>query len=96
MRRLLSWKFVNVICLARYAGRERVVHIGLEDLDMSRRLYVSLAIAAVIVGTAQAQQPPAPAPQAGRGAAPRVTRPALFFSEQWKQTPANDEHPMTQ
>ena len=30
------------------------------------------------------------------GAAPRVTRPALFFSEQWKQTPANDEHPVTQ
>jgi len=63
---------------------------------MQRRLYVSLAIAAVIVGTAHAQQPPAPAPQAGRGAAPRVTRPALFFSEQWKQTPANDEHPVTQ
>jgi len=65
---------------------------------MSRRLYVSLAIAfAAIVGTAHAQQPPAPAPQAGRGAAaPRVTRPALFFSEQWKQTPANDEHPVTQ
>jgi len=63
---------------------------------MSRRLYVSLAIAALIVGTAHAQQPPAPAPQAGRGAAPRVTRPALFFSEQWKQTPANDEHPVTQ
>src|SRR6186713_864378 len=63
---------------------------------MSRRLYVSLAIAAVIVGTAHAQQPPAPAPQAGRGAAPRVTRPALFFSEDWRQTPANDEHPVTQ
>jgi len=65
---------------------------------MSRRLYVSLAIAfAAIVGTAHAQQPPAPAPQAGRGAAaPRVTRPALFFSELWKQTPANDEHPVTQ
>ena len=64
---------------------------------MSRRLYVSLAIAVTIVGTTYAQQPPAPAPQAGRGAAPaRVTRPALFLSEQWKQTPANDEHPVTQ
>jgi hypothetical protein len=64
---------------------------------MSRRLYVSLAIAMAIVGTTYAQQPPTPAPQAGRGAAAaRVTRPALFFSEQWKQTPANDEHPVTQ
>jgi hypothetical protein len=63
---------------------------------MSRRLYVSLAIAVAIVGTTYAQQSPSPAPQAGRGAAARVTRPALFFSEQWKQTPANDEHPVTQ
>jgi len=63
---------------------------------MSRRLYASLAIAAAITCSASAQQPASPAPQAGRGAAPRVTRPALFFSEEWKQTPANDEHPVTQ
>ena len=62
---------------------------------MSRRLYVSLAIAVAVAGTTYAQQ--APTPQAGRGAAAaRVTRPPLFFSEQWKQTPANDEHPVTQ
>ena len=46
--------------------------------------------------TARRPTAPVPAPQAGRGAAPRVTRPALFFSEEWKQTPANDEHPVTQ
>ena len=64
---------------------------------MPRRLYVSLAITVTLAGTAYAQQTPAAAPQAGRGAAaPRVTRPALFFSEVWKQTPANDEHPVTQ
>jgi hypothetical protein len=37
-----------------------------------------------------------PAPPAGRGAAPRATRPPLFFKEEWRQTPANDEHPVTQ
>jgi hypothetical protein len=63
---------------------------------MSRRLYVSLAIAAAITCSVNAQQPQTPAPQAGRGAAARVTRPPLFFSEEWRQTPANDEHPVTQ
>src|SRR5437867_1001327 len=38
-----------------------------------------------------AQQPP----QGQRGAAPaRVTRPPLFFKEEWKQTPAGGEHPV--
>jgi hypothetical protein len=63
---------------------------------MSRRLYVTLAIVAAIICSVDAQQPQTPAPQAGRGAAPRVTRPPLFFSEEWRQTPANDEHPVTQ
>ncbi|HZM91819.1 MAG TPA: hypothetical protein VFB92_00285 [Vicinamibacterales bacterium] len=63
---------------------------------MSRRLYVSLAIVAAIICSVNAQQPQTPAPQAGRGAAARVTRPPLFFSEEWRQTPANDEHPVTQ
>jgi hypothetical protein len=40
-------------------------------------------------------QTPAP-PPAGRGAAPRATRPPLFLKEEWRQTPANDEHPVTQ
>jgi len=45
---------------------------------------------------ARAQAPAAP-PAGGRGAAPaRVTRPALFFKEDWRQTPANNEHPVTQ
>jgi hypothetical protein len=63
---------------------------------MSRRLYVTLAIAAAITCGVNAQQPQTPAPQAGRGTAARVTRPPLFFSEEWRQTPANDEHPVTQ
>ena len=34
-------------------------------------------------------------PGRGRGAAPpRVTRPPLFFREEWKQTPAGGEHPV--
>ena len=65
------------------------------------------ALAAVVVLSAdasmQAQQPPAGraggaagaragGPAGGRGAG----RPALFFKDEWKQTPANDEHPLTQ
>src|SRR5439155_26351910 len=41
--------------------------------------------------------PTAAAQDAGRGrgaAAPRVTRPPLFFREEWKQTPAGGEHPV--
>jgi len=63
---------------------------------MSRVLYASSIVAVVFACTLDAQQPQTPAPQAGRGAAARVTRPPLFFSEEWKQTPANDEHPVTQ
>jgi hypothetical protein len=34
-------------------------------------------------------------PARGRGAAaPRVTRPPLFFREEWKQTAAGGEHPV--
>jgi hypothetical protein len=63
---------------------------------MSRALYASLAFVVALACTIDAQQPASSGPQAGRGAAPRVTRPPLFFSEEWKQTPANDEHPVTQ
>jgi len=62
---------------------------------------------AVFYAAANAQQAPAPAGRQG-GAAPagarqggapgggRATRPPLFLKEEWKQTPANDEHPVTQ
>jgi len=63
---------------------------------MSRGLFSSLAMAAALACSVSAQQPASPALQAGRGAAPRVTRPPLFFAEEWKQTPAGDEHPVTQ
>src|SRR4029453_2321020 len=51
---------------------------------------------AVVWGTsAPAQQPAAPAAQGGgRGAGARVTRPPLFFKEEWKQTTAGGEHPI--
>jgi hypothetical protein len=61
---------------------------------MVRRIVDLIALVAVLTATAYAQQPAAP--QGGRGAAPRVTRPPLFFKEEWQQTPANDEHPVTQ
>jgi hypothetical protein len=62
---------------------------------MSRLLFIT-TFAAVLTCSVHAQQPATPAPQAGRGAAARVTRPPVFFSEEWKQTPAGDEHPVTQ
>ena len=62
---------------------------------MSRLLFI-IALAAVLTCSAHAQQPSSPAPQAGRGAAARVTRPPLFFKEEWKQTPAGGEHAVTQ
>ena len=63
---------------------------------MSRGLYASSIVAVLFACTVTAQQAQTPAPPGGRGAAARVTRPPLFFSEEWKQTPANDEHPVTQ
>jgi hypothetical protein len=50
---------------------------------MKIRLLVTTISLLAIGGTALAQQPAAPA--GGRGAA-RVTRPPLFFKEEWKQT----------
>lgn len=68
-----------------------------------------IVIAVVLFyAVANAQQPPAggarqggAAPGGARqgGAAPgggRATRPPLFLKEEWKQTPANDEHPASQ
>ena len=71
----------------------------------------SFILAAVAVfgvcATATAQQAPAGGARQG-GAAPagarqggapgggRATRPPIFLKEEWKQTPANDEHPVTQ
>ena len=57
-----------------------------------RRLIYTAVLALMSVPHIAAQQA-APAP-AARPA--RVTRPPLFFREDWKQTPKNDEHPVTQ
>jgi hypothetical protein len=68
-------------------------------------LRTSLVFAgALLLATIVSAQSAPPAPAGGRqgggraaGAAPpRVTRPPLFFKEEWRQTPANDEHPVTQ
>ena len=68
-----------------------------------RRGFTTLATAFVLFSSVCtfAQQGAAPAtpaaPAAPRAAAPaRAGRPPLFFREEWKQTPANDEHPVTQ
>jgi hypothetical protein len=60
---------------------------------MARRAMLVLATALLALGSSpdiRAQEP-----ARGRGAsAPRVTRPPLFFREEWKQTPAGGEHPV--
>jgi len=60
---------------------------------MTRRLLVMLAVTIATSYSVQAQQAPA---AGGRGAGARVTRPPLFFKEEWQQTPKGDEHPVTQ
>src|ERR1700752_4242067 len=58
---------------------------------MKNRLLLTAFL--VAVGTSAFAQAPAAAPQGGRGAgAARVTRPALFFKEEWKQTEKGGEH----
>jgi len=60
---------------------------------MARRAMLVLATALLALGSSphiRAQEP-----ARGRGAsASRVTRPPLFFREEWKQTPAGGEHPV--
>jgi hypothetical protein len=63
------------------------------EVLMSRRILTMAALAIALTSQALAQQTPA-APPAGRGAGPRVTRPALFFKEEWKQTDKGGEHPI--
>jgi hypothetical protein len=50
----------------------------------------ALILSGTLSALAQQSAPPAAARPA------RVTRPPLFFREEWKQTPKNDEHPVTQ
>jgi hypothetical protein len=60
---------------------------------MTRRVVTICALAIGLTCSALAQQPPA-APQGGRGAGARATRPPLFFKEEWKQTEKGGEHPI--
>ena len=60
---------------------------------MAQRAMLVLATAVLVSGLSPGIR--AQEPQRGRGAAaPRVTRPPLFFREEWKQTPAGGEHPV--
>lgn len=62
-----------------------------------KKLIVISALAFAFTSSALAQAP-APAAQegrgGGRGAGARVTRPPLFFKEEWKQTEKGGEHPL--
>jgi len=49
------------------------------------RVHATLAFTVVLLASALPRAT-AQEPARGRGAAPRVTRPPLFFREQWKQT----------
>ena len=64
-----------------------------------RRGIFSIALmfcSTIAVSPALVAQSSSPAPQTPAARPARVTRPPLFFREEWKQTPANDEHPVTQ
>jgi hypothetical protein len=63
---------------------------------MARRMIVAIAIVFSGVICAVAQQGAVPgAPAAPRVAGPARGRAPLFFREEWKQTPAGGEHPVT-
>jgi hypothetical protein len=53
-----------------------------------------VAVFVVIAAVSTVAQPPAPGQ--GRGGAAPPARPPLFLREEWKQSPAGDEHPVTQ
>jgi hypothetical protein len=66
-----------------------------------RRVLLAVAAFSATIPLAYAQAPAdttragAPAAGAPAAAAPRLKRPALFFKEDWKQTPQGGEHPVT-
>jgi hypothetical protein len=63
---------------------------------MSRQMTVAMALVFLGAGSAFAQQGNAPgATPAARTPAPARNRAPLFFREEWKQTPAGGEHPVT-
>ena len=63
---------------------------------MARQIIVAIALAISGAVSVSAQQGAAPgAAAAPRAAAPARGRAPLFFREEWKQTPAGGEHPVT-
>ena len=57
--------------------------------------YARLVLVTALLAPGLSSVVSAQEPARGRGAAaPRVTRPPLFFREEWKQTPAGGEHPV--
>src|SRR5204863_1419173 len=68
--------------------------VFIKERSMARRATTALTAALLGLGLLSAAHAQQPAGR-GRGAAPpRVTRPPLFFREEWKQTPAGGEHPV--
>jgi hypothetical protein len=59
-----------------------------------KQLVAISALALVVTSTAFAQQPAAQEGRGGGRGGARVTRPPLFFKEEWKQTPQGGEHPI--
>jgi hypothetical protein len=60
-----------------------------------KQLIAISAFALVLTSTVFGQQPAAQEGRGGgRGAGARVTRPPLFFKEEWKQTAQGGEHPI--
>jgi hypothetical protein len=60
-----------------------------------KQLVAISAFALVLTSTVFGQQPAAQEGRGGgRGAGARVTRPPLFFKEEWKQTAQGGEHPI--
>jgi hypothetical protein len=60
-----------------------------------KQLIAISAFALVLTSTVFGQQPAAQEGRGGgRGAGARVTRPPLFFKEEWRQTPQGGEHPI--
>jgi hypothetical protein len=59
------------------------------------RSHATLILTAALLASGFSSAAAAQEPARGRGAAPpRVTRPPLFFREEWKQTAAGGEHPV--
>jgi hypothetical protein len=63
---------------------------------MSRRKVMAVMFSLIVLSMAVSALAQQAAPAAAQAPRPVPQRPPLFFREDWQQTPANDEHPLTQ